>query len=229
MSDAILSRAIQMRSPVPPATKWVAAVVLAGWLTLVLLLGAGGAFVGRPGTPPLAILIGFAVPLIVFFAGFRWWRPFRDFVLTVDPRAMMGLQAWRFGGLGFLALYANGILPGNFAIPAGLGDMAIGVTAPLLLAVLVRQPTFAASKTFVVWNALGVLDLVVAMTTGALGSMHAVGGVGDVTTGPMAQLPLLLIPAYLVPIFIMLHMGAFLQARRLAGHRAEQAQSGAVV
>jgi hypothetical protein len=33
----------------------------------------------------------------------------------------------------------------------------------------------------------------------------------------MAQLPLVLIPAFLVPIFIMLHVAALIQARRLAG------------
>jgi hypothetical protein len=30
----------------------------------------------------------------------------------------------------------------------------------------------------------------------------------------MAQLPLVLIPAYLVPIFLMLHLAALFQARR---------------
>jgi hypothetical protein len=37
-----------------------------------------------------------------------------------------------------------------------------------------------------------------------------------VTTGPMAQLPLVLIPAYLVPLFVMLHLAALFQARRQA-------------
>jgi hypothetical protein len=32
----------------------------------------------------------------------------------------------------------------------------------------------------------------------------------------MAQLPLVLIPAYLVPLFIMLHLASLFQARRLA-------------
>ena len=76
------------------------------------------------------------------------WRPFRDFVLAADLRLMTGIQAGRFAGLGFLALYANGVLPGSFALPAGLGDMAIGVTAPWVLLALIRRPGFAAGKTF---------------------------------------------------------------------------------
>lgn len=118
--------------------------------------------------------------------------------------------------MGFLALYTYGVLPGIFAWPAGLGDIAIGVTAPWVLVALIRQPRFAATKTFVLWNVLGLLDLVVAVSTGALSSALASGAAGEVTTAPMAQLPLVLIPAYFVPIFIMLHAAALIQARRLA-------------
>ncbi len=196
---------------------------LAIWLVLVVLLGAGGAFVRPPGAPPFPILIGVSAPLIAFLAAFRLVRAFRDFVLAVDLRLVTGIQAWRFAGFGFLALYANGLLPGLFAWPAGLGDIAIGVTAPWVVLALVRRPGFAASQPFVVWNLLGMLDLVVAISTGVLGSGIAVGLTGEVTTGPMAQLPLVLIPAYLVPFFIMLHLAALFQARRLTrenqGHR----------
>jgi hypothetical protein len=193
------------------------------WFVLVVLLGAGGAFVRPPGAPPLPILIGVSAPLIAFLAAFWVVRAFRDFVLAVDLRLVTGIQAWRFAGFGFLALYAHGLLPGLFAWPAGLGDIAIGVTAPWVVLALVRRPGFAASQPFVVWNLLGMLDLVVAISTGVLGSGIAVGLAGEATTGPMAQLPLVLIPAYLVPFFIMLHLAALFQARRLTrenqGHR----------
>jgi hypothetical protein len=153
-------------------------------------------------------------PIIVFVGGVWTSRRFREFVLAGDLRLMMGIQAWRFAGLGFLALYTYGILPGMFALPAGVGDIAIGVTAPWILLALIRQPSFAASKTFVVWNVLGILDLIVAIGTGALSSGLAAGVAGEITTAPMAQLPLVLIPAFLVPIFLMLHMAALFQARR---------------
>jgi hypothetical protein len=38
----------------------------------------------------------------------------------------------------------------------------------------------------------------------------------NVTTSAMAQLPLVLIPAYMVPVFIMLHCTALFQARQMA-------------
>jgi hypothetical protein len=118
-------------------------------------------------------------------------------------------------GFGFLALYTYHILPGILAWPAGLGDMAISVTAPLMLFALLRQPDLAASKRFVVWNFFGILDLAVAVSMGALVPLLAPNLYGAVSTSPMAQLPLVLIPTYLVPTFLMLHFTALLQARRL--------------
>ncbi len=224
MPNTVLSQSARPGSPLIPGTRSFAAVVFAVWFTLVMLAGAGGVFVTPPGTPPLPILIGVTAPIIVFFAGLRMSRAFRDFVLAADLRFMLAVQAWRFAGLGFLALYTHGVLPGVFAWPAGLGDIAIGVTAPWLLIALIHRPNFAASKTFVVWNVLGVVDLVVAVGTGALSSGLAAGVAGEITASPMAQLPLVLIPAYLVPIFVMLHVAALLQARRRAGYPSEQAQ-----
>jgi hypothetical protein len=205
----------------PPFTgvslmKILAIVVLALWLGLVLLLGATGAFVSPPGAPPLGILIGAAAPLAIFLAGYWGSASFHRYVLAIDLPLVTAIQAWRAGGLGFLALYVHGVLPGVFAWPAGLGDIAIGVAAPWLAVALVRRPAFATSRVFVVWNLLGILDLVVAVGVGGLNSALASGLTGEVTTGPMATLPLVLIPAYLVPLFIILHLAALFQARRLA-------------
>ena len=138
------------------------ATALTVWLLLVLSFGAAGAFVAAPGTPPLPIAIGVAAPLVLFFASLRLSQSFREFVLSLDLRLIAGIQAWRWAGLGFLDLYAYKVLPAVFALPAGLGDMAIGVTAPWIILALVRQPGFAASGTFIRWNVLGILDLIIA-------------------------------------------------------------------
>ena len=121
-------------------------VVLAVWFTLVFLLGANEAFVRPPEVPPFPILLGAMLPLGVFVATYLGWASFRALILTADLRLLTAIQAWRAGGLGFLALYAHGILPGLFAWPAGLGDIAIGVTAPWVLLALVRRPTFVSSR-----------------------------------------------------------------------------------
>ncbi len=194
-------------------------VALALWLGVVYFLGSQGAFVGRAGSPPLPIFLGLAIPLAVFFAAYSGWGAFREFVLGADLRFVTAIQAWRWSGQHFLFLYAAGVLPGLFAIPAGLGDMAIGITAPWILLRLARNSSFAASRRYVIWNILGMVDFVVATSMGVLctGLFPGINRlIGNVTTAPMAKLPLVLTPAYLVPFFIMLHCTALLQARRLA-------------
>jgi hypothetical protein len=146
------------------------ASLLAGWFGLVVILGANGAFVRPPEAPPLPILMGASVALIVFIIAYLGSGAFREFVLGADLRLLTAIQAWRAAGLGFLALSTNGVLPGLFAWPAGLGDIAIGVTAPWVVLALIRRPEFSGSRLFVVWNILGILDLVVAVSMGALSS-----------------------------------------------------------
>jgi hypothetical protein len=195
-------------------------LVLTAWFALVVSLGAAGAFVGPPGTPPFAIATGIGAPLLLFFAWLRLSQSFRDFVLSLDLRLVAGIQAWRWAGLGFLSLYAHKVLPAMFALPAGLGDMAIGFVAPWIVLALARRADFAASAAFIRWNVLGILDLIVAITLGALNATLATGTPGEISTAPMATLPLLLIPAFLVPLFLMLHAVALMQSRQLIRSRA---------
>jgi hypothetical protein len=196
------------------------AIALTVWFLLVVSLGADGAFVGLPGKPPLGIAIGVAAPLLLFFAWLRLSQSFREFVLSLDLRLIAGMQAWRWAGFGFLALYAHKVLPAVFALPAGLGDMAVAFAAPWMVLALMRQPGFAARSAFIRWNILGILDLVIAVSIGATSAFFATGAPGEISTAPMATLPLLLIPAFLVPLFLMLHTAALMQSRQLIRNRA---------
>jgi hypothetical protein len=216
MSNAVLSQSNQHQAPAASGITSVVAVILAAWLVAIAWLAASRAFVTPPGVLPLPIAIGVTAPVLVFLGAYWVSRQFREFVLTADIRLVAAIHAWRAAGFAFLTLYAYDVLPGLFALPAGLGDVAIGITTPWIVLTLIRRPRFAAGKTFVTWNLLGLLDLVVAVGTGALASGFDIGNVGEITTRPMALLPLVLIPAYLVPIFIMLHLTALFQARRVA-------------
>ena len=60
---------------------------------------------------------------------------------------------------------------------------------------------------FIVWNVLGSVDLVLAVTLGVLASRSPVGILaGDVTTRLMGQFPLSLIPTFFVPLLLILHL-----------------------
>jgi hypothetical protein len=215
MVNTVVSHVDEPKVPAVSGTGTLVAVLFLAWLTLVFVLGARGVFVAPRGAPPFALLIGLVAPLSLFLVGYRVIRPLREFVLSADVRLIVGIQAWRWAGFGFLTLYTYGVLPGIFAWPAGLGDMAIGMTAPLVLVALVRRPGFAAGKTFVAWNLSGILDLTVAVSIGALVPLLAPNLYGAASTTPMTQLPLVLIPTYLVPTFLILHLTALFQARGL--------------
>jgi hypothetical protein len=217
MANTVLSHVDQPRVPAISGMGTYVAAFFIAWLALILVLGARGAFVAQQGAPPLALLIGLLAPLSLFLLGYWIIRPLREFILSVDLRLIVGIQAWRWAGFGFLTLYFYGILPGIFAWPAGLGDIAIGATAPWVVSALLRRPGFAAGKSFAAWNLSGILDLTVAVSIGALVPVLAPNFYGAVSTSPMSQLPLVLVPAYLVPTFLILHLTALFQARRLAG------------
>ena len=214
MTTILTSPASQTHSQLSSRGAPLAALLLSGWFILVLLTGAAGAFISPPGTAPLPIAAGVVAPLSLFLLALWLSRGFREFVLTLDLRLLIGIQAWRFAGFGFLALYVYHVLPAGFAAPAGLGDMAVGLTAPWLLVALARRPAFAASRLFRLWNWFGILDLVTALSTATFSSIFLSAATGAATMAPMAQLPLLLIPAYLVPLFLMVHIASLLQARR---------------
>jgi hypothetical protein len=206
---------ILTRHAIEKRVKIIVGVVMFLWLVLASILGANDAFARAPGALPLPILAGLLTPILVFLVAFWTVGPFRDFVMSVDLPVMAGIQAWRFGGLGFIALYTYGVLPGLFAWPAGLGDMAIGATAPLVILALRRQPAFAVSRLFWAWNLLGMLDLVVAVGLGALSAALGIGITAEITTFPMGRMPLVIVPTFLVPLFLMLHLASLLQAREL--------------
>ncbi|MGH9556937.1 MAG: hypothetical protein ACRD2Y_14050 [Terriglobales bacterium] len=147
-------------------------------------------------------------PIALFLLWFATSAGFRQFALSLDPHTLTIVQAWRMGGYVFLALYAQGILPGLFALPAGLGDMAIAATAPLV-AIKLANPGHR--QGFVLWQVLGILDLVVAVSLGTLAGLISPHPIGS---SPMTLLPLSLIPAFAVPLFVILHVICIARAKQ---------------
>src|SRR5262249_52813764 len=66
-------------------------------------------------------------------------------------------------------LYATDKMPGLFAWPAGVGDVIVGVLAPVVALAYARDARRNAGRV-TAWNVLGILDLVVAITTGFITS-----------------------------------------------------------
>jgi hypothetical protein len=180
--------------------------LIAVWF-LAALSASGMHWIDTPSNvPALPLAIAVLLPLI-FFAGWYALSPaFRDFCMGLDRGVLTMIHALRVEGFVFLVLYTYHILPGTFALPAGWGDIAIGVTAPFV-ALYWSGSTHKA--VFIVWQTLGVIDLVTALALGSTASLlHPEG----IPTSAMTVLPMSLIPTFGVPLFLMLHFICIVQS-----------------
>jgi hypothetical protein len=81
-------------------------------------------------------------------------------------------------------------MPAGFAIPAGLGDLIVGISAPFVARSLYLGRS---SRGFLIaWNLFGILDFIIAFTMGFL-------------LNTPTSYPLVLIPGLLVPIALGFH------------------------
>ena len=177
------------------------AVVLGGWFTASAVIAGHGWYHAR---------LGHQVPwLPVAVAGFlALLLALRRIPVVARALAAPGMvsrlelpHSFRVAGAAFLLTMGLGHLPALFALPAGLGDMATGIAAPLV-AYRLAQGT---GRRAALWlNAFGMTDLVVALTLGALTGF----GLLSVTPSSAAitELPLALIPTATVPLLFALHI-----------------------
>jgi len=200
---------------------WRTAAIFAIWFAVVAIGNATGFFWPPPERPPLPLLIAVIGPAIAF--GVTYWTSaaFRAFVLGLDLRLLTAAQVWRVLGGSVLAVEAQGLLPKLFAYPAGYGDLAVGVLAvPALLALIDDAPGWPAKVLRV--NLLGLIDFAAAVGTGLLTSAGPLGVLhGTVTTEPLQHYPLSLIPTFLVPAWILLHLASLLQLWHLRRNNRE--------
>jgi hypothetical protein len=182
--------------------------LIGAWFVLSLV--AAALHVYRTGPTALAIPLGLAVlsPIVAFLVWFAASVEFRQFTMSLNPRILTMVQSWRIAGYVFLVLATYGILPGLFAWPAGWGDLAIGATA-FLVALKWANPDHR--RAFIIWQILGIADLVNAV---AMGTLAGVIDPRGIPTNAMTVLPLSMIPTFAVPLFLILHVICIAQARR---------------
>jgi len=152
------------------------------------------------------VAIAASLPLVVFVVWAAASRGFREFLLSLDPRILTAAQTWRLLGFVFVLLEARNLLPGVFALPAGY--MAIGATATLV-AWQLAKPEHRGG--FILWQLLGITDLVAAVSLGVTAPLLQPAGP---TMKLLTELPLSLIPTFLVPLFLMFHVTAIARARK---------------
>ena len=185
------------------------AAVLGGWLVVSGLLARAGVYRQDPGEVPWfpVVVAGFLIALVLATR-----IPLVSRILA-DPGTPARLalpHTLRVVGVLFLIVMAQGHLPAAFALSAGLGDIAIGVAAPLVARRLASDNDRTGAVRF---HVLGILDLIVAGSIGFL-----LIGLVEVTpsTAPLLLLPLALVPTVAVPLALALHIVSLRRLRTAA-------------
>jgi hypothetical protein len=110
---------------------------------------------------------------------------------------LVAVHTWRLLGIAFLWGVSQGIFHPAFGIPAGVGDILVGVTA-IPFAYFLRRGFGWSKYALVVWNVLGIADLVMAVSLGLITSP----GFGIST---MSTFPWILVPTVGVPLALIIH------------------------
>jgi hypothetical protein len=191
-------------------------VTLGGWALLTALLAHHGFY--RPANvyspPPVGIALGLALAAL---AGCLLLSPSLRSLLT-NQRHLILLNQWRLVGVVFLALMANGQMPALWALPAGIGDVIVGASAPWIARDL---ETPKGRRRAIIFNLFGMADLVVAVGLGVMTSPGPAHVFPTVPTSELAtRFPLALVPTFLVPLAFIVHIVSLWQL--LSGRSVRQ-------
>ncbi|MCZ6531753.1 MAG: hypothetical protein O7A08_02170 [SAR324 cluster bacterium] len=182
------------------AMKTKLALLLAGWYGLAYLVVSNGLLepnVTTFGVPNVAV----AIVLPVVFGVTMLFRPgFSRNVDAVPVAWFAGFHALRaLFGIFFLAIYEMGALPAAVALDGGYGDIAAGVFGALAAFLIVLEARPAVTRTaLAVFSVVGLLDFAIVIYL-ALTTL-------DPNAPFAAFYPFMLIPAFVVPLFMLTHV-----------------------
>ena len=206
------------------ARRWAIAGILV-WSALIVAGAATGQ--STPGTPGIAIQPPaiFGVAAVALLTAWRFSPQFRRAMLSIPLQALVGLNVLRVLGVFFVLGYFTHELGAPFGPVAGLGDTITGLVA-IPLAISIARGSFSTSSV-AWWNAFGALDLFTALTLGALSQDGVPFRVffGEPGLTVMTQLPSVIVPTILVPIYLLVHLTV---AYRLGQAPARQAALAAM-
>lgn len=195
--------------------KTLAGILIPAWFVVIFAAALAGVF-DSGKNPPILLGLAAILPVAVFGILFRRAPRFREIVSSASLPVLTLVHTWRIAAIVFLVEYSRGVLPAMFALPAAFGDILMGVTAPLMTWLVASKRVTL--RRLITWNSLGLLDLISAVTLGVLCSASPVGILAkDGTTQAMGQFPLVMIPAFFVPLLAIFHLISIGRARHLDG------------
>lgn len=190
------------------------ATILGLWYALVVYLAKAGILMPPVEftDPPYALMPLLGGAFLLWALG-RLTATGRIILDNLDHTHLISIQSLRLMGGLFVIGWAMGVLPWQFALPAGIGDITAGIAA--------IQATRAAHRgdanaEHLIRRAsiVGLLDFVVAVSTGIMTSPGVLQLMAFDTPNIINAYPLALFPMFIVPIFIAFQLFSLQALRR---------------
>ena len=186
-------------------TNRVVFILLILWLLTAIQLGLSGKV--NKLTPPQPQIIIFIL-VIVLVAIFNLINSLKSWISSINIKYLIAVHVSRLVGIYFLVLYSRNLLPYDFAVKGGLGDIFIALSA-LTLIIFVPRESGVKDKLYLLWNTLGLIDILFVVLTAA-----RIGIKNPEELSELFKLPLSLLPTFLVPIIIFTHLVIFVRLFR---------------
>lgn len=174
------------------------------WLGAAIFVGQSGMLrqLRFPGMQ--AIVLGLTA--ILLFLYFRA-APIRRWADGLELRSLVLLHLTRFVGIYFLVLHHRGELPRQFAVPAGIGDIVVAtMVLPVAFAPLDPRTRLRA---ITIWNVVGLVDMLLVIAT-----ITRINLADPLQLRAFMQLPLSLLPTFLVPLILASHLIIYVRVAR---------------
>ena len=169
------------------------------WLFVAALVGYSG-ILRNTQLPMPALGVAMTLALVAVIAV---RRDYRERALRAGVRPLIAVHLTRFAGIYTLWLYHRGLLPRDFAMPAGWGHIVIAVLAAIVLLAF-RPDTRAGRTAILVWNVIGLLGVFVVFAAAA-----RMAGADPFAQAGFTSLPLSLLPTFLAPLIVVTHVLIF--------------------
>jgi hypothetical protein len=186
--------------------------LLGTWLLAVTAAAVAGAWLD-PGVPRA---LGYLVPALAL--SLVLWRAgwLQAAVQTLSPSAIPWLQTLRIGGgLTLFAAWASGLAPWGWVSTAGTGDILVGIGAAGVAFLLGTGLSWARTAAQV-WNVFGLVDMAHTLVRGLLSSPGPQQRIFEMPPNLVpAVFPFLYLPAFIVPLTILLHLLSLWQLAQL--------------
>jgi hypothetical protein len=186
--------------------------LLVTWFLAVTAAAVAGAWLD----PSIPRPLGYFIPALVL--SLVLWRAgwLQAAIRELSPAAIPWLQTLRIGGgLTLFAAWASRVAPWGWVIRAGTGDILVGIGAAAVAALL--GTGLAWSRTAAVaWNVFGLVDMAHTLVRGLLSAPGPQQRIFEIPPNLVpAVFPFLYLPAFIVPLTILLHILSLQQLARM--------------